>query len=96
MMRKADVLALATDDYQNRNGNYPKSDVADSIKVHIRMDDTYELTADFKNTTEDSAKQWLSKFIKRNGLELVNEIQTMQDGDYQNDWVVAYANVKIV
>ena len=52
-MRREEILALATDDYQHRRGGYPESGEADTIDVYeddwviawakVKGDNDYEL-----------------------------------------------------
>lgn len=72
---------LATDDYQNRNGNFPKSDIPTSITV---SDDKIQLS--FKSTTEKNALKFAEKFVSSNIKEKV-VMSARQDGDYEDDWV---------
>ena len=94
-MTRDDILELETEDYQHRRGNYPKSDVADSIRVEEQSYGIFEIEADFKNTSEDSAKRWLERFVEKHDLTIVKAAEACQDGDYQNDWVRAWVVVKI-
>ena len=93
-MTREDILALATDDYQHRGGDYPESDVANSIDVYERQDGTFEIEADFKNTSVGSAKRWIEDFAEDNDLTIVKPADGCQDGDYQDDWVRAWVIVK--
>lgn len=87
-MNLKELSKFETNDYQRRNGNYPKANVADSIEV---WDDgkTLEIKIDFKNTSEDAAKEWTTKWCKSNNIQFKG-IATAQTGDYHNDWVSAY------
>ena len=93
-MNTKDILALATTDYQHRDGDYPESDVADTINVYQRQDNTFEIEADFKNTSEESAKYWIEHFVKQHDLTIIKPADAYQDGDYQDDWVKAWVIVK--
>lgn len=80
-----ELKVFATDDYQNRNGDYPESDEPDTINVYKSS-----IEVSFKNTSESSAKRWLYKFLKSKGFILdEDDIYTYQDGEYHNDWVIA-------
>ena len=72
---------LVNKDFQNRGGSYPKSDVPTDI-----YDDSDGLVFAFKNTSEDSAMQWTTKYLKGLSLEF-NKIRVDQTGDYHDDWV---------
>ena len=80
------LKSFETDDYQNRNGDYPKSDIPDSISYY-----KFGLEFYFKNTSEKSAKNWVKTFCDKNGL-VPTSIDAWQDGDYQDDWVVCEAD----
>ena len=94
-MIREEVLALATDDYQHRDNNYPRSDVADSIEVYEKSDGNFSITAEFKCTSETRAKRWLENFVERKGLKIVNSAEAWQTGDYHDDWVSAEVTVSI-
>jgi len=84
------LLPLATDDYQNRCGNYPESDEADTIQVSIDS-----IVFDFKNTSINSAKRWVYRFLKDNDLDVdENDINAWQDGEYTDDWVMASVSLR--
>ena len=93
-MSREDILALATDDYQHRRGDYPVSGEADTINVYEKQDGTFEIEADFKNTSEDKAKRWIERFAEKNNLNIVKAVDACQDGDYHDDWVRAWIVVK--
>ena len=79
------LKSLATDDYQNRDGDYPRSNVADTVAVSPAY-----ISCEFKNTSENSAARWLESFLSRNGVKVnIKDIDTWQDGDYEDDWVIA-------
>ena len=79
-----------TDDYQNRNGNYPESDEPDTINIYNSNLNNASIELSFKNTSESSAKRWLYKFLRSKGFNLdEDDIHTYQDGEYHNDWVIA-------
>lgn len=93
-MNREEILALATRDYQHRDGDYPRSNVADSINVYERQDGTFEIEADFKNTSESTAKRWIEKFVEQHNLTIIKAADSCQDGDYHDDWVRAWVVVK--
>ena len=82
------LKALATDDYQNRGGNYPESGVPDVIDASRNT-----LNFSFKNTSEDAARNWVSRFLTQNGLS-AKTISAGQTGDYEDDWVDVYAEIE--
>ena len=94
MISREEILALATDDYQHRRGGYPESGEADTINVYEKQDGTFEIEADFKNTSEDRAKRWIERFAEKNDLAIVKAADACQDGDYEDDWVRAWVVVK--
>lgn len=73
--------AVATEDYQRRDGQYPKSDVPVTIDVFDN-----EAMFSFKNTSEDSARKWVINFISSKRLP-GSIIGVAQAGDYDDDWV---------
>lgn len=81
---------LNNDDFQNRKGNYPRSDIPDSIRYSHQ-----EIVFTFKNTDESTCENFVKRFMKTKEAELKipkkykPEIKTYQDGDYQDDWVQA-------
>lgn len=77
-----------TDDYQKRDGDYPKS----KIPVTVQVCDN-EIVFSFKNTSESEASKWAKKFAKVNCLD-IEECGSCQDGDYHDDWVIASIKVK--
>ena len=88
------LKTLQTRDYQNRGGNYPESDVPDSINIMTgKNNDECFVDADFKNTDEKTASRWLQKYLEEKGFK-VSSITTQQDGDYADDWVSARALIK--
>ena len=86
-----DLSGIETDDYQNRGGNYPASGVPDTIQVYGK--DNKMASFSFKNTSEDRAESWVTRYLKKLGFE-IKSISTNQDGDYQDDWVVCSVTVK--
>jgi hypothetical protein len=82
-----ELKKFETDDYQHRGGNYPRSDKPDTIQVTGT-----EIECDFKNTSQSSAERWLSGFLKQHGFTFTG-LDSCQDGDYDNDWVRAWATV---
>ena len=93
-MSREEILALATEDYQHRRGDYPESGEADTIDVYENNDSTFTIEADFKNTSEDEAKRWIERFAEKNDLIIVKAADAIQDGDYEDDWVRAWVKVK--
>ena len=93
-MSREEILALATEDYQHRRGDYPESGEADTIEVYENNDSTFTIEADFKNTSEDEAKRWIERFAEKNDLIIVKAADAIQDGDYEDDWVRAWVKVK--
>ena len=60
MLKIEDLKKLINTDYQQRKGEYPKSNIPDSISVEITPNKTnVEFT--FKNTSEDDANNWYEK-----------------------------------
>lgn len=94
-MTKEELMALSTDDYQNRDGNYPKSGIPDSIDIYDNKNGTYDVNAVFKNTSEADAKSWLTKYIQRHKLTITKPATAWQEGDYHDDWVGACVIVKL-
>lgn len=91
--QKQTLLNLQTDDYQKRGGNYPKSNVPDTIEVE-ESDNKISINCSFKNTTEGDAESWLSRKLDCIGIEDYT-IRTDQTGDYQDDWVDAYVRISL-
>jgi hypothetical protein len=89
--RKAaiDLNQFVTDDYQNRRGDYPAAGKPVSIEA-------YENTLDFsfKNTSEQMGRKWVERFAKQHDLP-IESIDSWQDGDYQDDWIVVSLAVKM-
>ncbi len=84
--------SILTDDFQKRNGNYPKSGVPDTIeKLHSSDHDGASFS--FKNTSEGEAKRWVEQFVLQRGLPIDN-IHVQQDGDYDDDWVIVTVSAK--
>ena len=91
---KEKLFSLATNDYQNRRGQYPTGGVPDTIDVFERSSKVF-IAFSFKNTSEISADRWVRNYLKNKiGVDPIN-IDTYQDGDYQNDWVVSQAKYLI-
>jgi len=82
------LKSVETDDYQNRGGNYPRSNVPDMIQTWGG-----NLSAEFKNTDERTAKAWMERFCTNNGFK-PKKVETEQTGDYRDDWVNATAIFK--
>ena len=91
---KEKLFSLATNDYQNRRGQYPTGGVPDTIDIFERNSKVF-IEFSFKNTSEISADRWVRNYLKNKiGVDPIN-IDTYQDGDYQNDWVVSQAKYLI-
>ena len=91
---KEKLFSLATNDYQNRRGQYPTGGVPDTIDVFERNSKVF-IAFSFKNTSEISADRWVRNYLKNKiGVDPFN-VDTYQDGDYQNDWVVSQAKYLI-
>lgn len=86
------LMHMSTDDYQNRKGNYPRSDMPDTIDVY-NDSETIIVRADFKNTSEQIAEAWLRRTlrVKVGGAANQARYSTSQTGDYHDDWVCAEA-----
>ena len=82
-----ELKELATDDYQHRGGNYPRSGKPDTIQVYGT-----EIEANFKNTSESTAIKWLTDYLDRKGYKF-KKVTAYQTGDYDNDWVNASTTV---
>ncbi len=85
-----ELLKLANDDYQKRGGNYPKSDIPDSIAIEINDTKTV-IEFDFKNTDDTNAIKWYehskeSKTINKFSKDYDISVTASQDGDYEDDW----------
>ncbi len=87
---KEKLFGLETDDYQNRRGQYPTGGVPDTIDVS-EHDNKVFVEFSFKNTSEISAERWVRSYLKNKVGVDPFKINAYQDGDYQNDWVVAQA-----
>ena len=84
---KEKLFSLATEDYQNRRGQYPTSDVPDTINV-FEYDNKIFVEFSFKNTSEFFADRWVCNYLKNKFDVYPFKINTYQNGIYQNDWVV--------
>jgi hypothetical protein len=97
MLKLEDLKKLINADYQTRKGEYPKSNIPDSIAVDIDSDKaTVEFT--FKNTTKDDTNTWYGKskemkIINKYAKEFYITISTQQDGDYSDDWVLLLVSI---
>ena len=87
---KERLFNLETGDYQNRRGQYPTGGVPDTIDVY-EHDNKVFVEFSFKNTSEISAERWVCNYLKNKVGVDPFKINAYQDGDYQNDWVVAQA-----
>lgn len=77
--------AIATDDYQRRDGQYPRSGVPDAIESGAFQGAPWA-SFRFKNTSPDVAQRWVESFLRQKGLRHTR-INARQDGDYADDWV---------
>ena len=81
---------FATDDYQKRNGNYPKSNMPDTINVN-QNDVGVAMYFSFKNTDETTAKRWVERKyvsqIQSKFPDVKSLVTAQQSGDYQDDWI---------
>ena len=84
---------IASDDYQNRNGNYPRENIPVSINFENKDVDKFNLSISFKNTSEEVAKKWCERNITTIDNKLNYDIKVYQDGDYNNDWIEAFIKV---
>lgn len=84
-MNEMNLERFTNEDYQNRKGNYPKSNIPVSIEAG---NDFLEFS--FKNTDEATGVKWVQRFCSNHNLETVG-IKAFQDGDYQNDWIIVKA-----
>lgn len=91
MMKKEELLVLETQDYQNRNGDYPKSGIADTVEVY-EENQFIAIEGSFKNTSEETAMKWMKNYVSNAGYT-VEKTTAFQDGDYADDWVNATAYV---
>ena len=87
-----DLKKLETEDYQNRNGSYPKSGIPDSIRVNKRGSNII-VSIEFKNTSGEQAKKWFKRNFEISQEEILN-INTEQTGDYWNDWVTLNVTIR--
>ena len=83
------LKALENRDYQNRDGHYPESGKPDIIEV-VEGDRATNVFFEFKNTSEQAASNWVSKYLTFNGFT-PDGLAAYQDGDYQDDWVTVTA-----
>ena len=87
--KEIDLKKYETDDYQNRDGNYPESDIPDTIRAYNNS-----LEFSFKNTSESAGKYWVEDFARTEGLPIKN-IESWQDGEYQDDWIMVALDLDI-
>lgn len=87
---------LETSDYQNRKGNYPRSDVPDNIDVFVDNKNLI-LNAMFKNTSEKIAEKWMRQYLmaKVGDVSTKANYSTYQSGDYADDWVTVSITFKV-
>lgn len=90
---KIDILkAWATYDYQKRGGNYPASNIPDTI-ILWEEEKTIVVTFEFKNTDEKIVEKWVRGNVAAKIGEQVKVI-VEQTGDYYGDWVTATVEFK--
>jgi len=87
-----ELKGLETDDFQNRGGSYPKCDIPDSIGV-FKKNDKITVRIDFKNTSDDKAKNWYKRNVEIHSNKILN-MTIEQTGDYWNDWVTLEVTYK--
>ncbi len=80
-----DLSQYTNEDYQNRNGNYPKSNIPVSITGSSK-----ELEFSFKNTTEEKGISYVKNFCTQKDLTPI-KIISGQDGDFHDDWITVIA-----
>jgi len=98
MLKLDDLKKLINTDYQTRKGDYPKSNIPDSIDVNI-TNNSASVEFAFKNTSEDDAN---TLYEKSKELKIINKFSkeynittsTQQDGDYPDDWVLFIVSIK--
>lgn len=85
---------LETDDFQDRNGDYPKSGIPTEMYVNKE-----EVTFSFKNTSREEVKHWIIKYLNKLHLEVDDtDVHAWQSGDYEDDWVdasISLQNIKL-
>ena len=84
------LLSLANDDYQKRDGDYPKALIPDTVRVELEKDGV-SVVFDFKNTSDSEAIEWYekskeSKVINKFKKDYDISVSTSQDGDFEDDW----------
>lgn len=86
------IKNLANDNPQNRQDDYPRSNVPDFIGVY--GDDPFTVRFEFKNTTERTAESYARNRISQiQGAKIV-KVSTYQSGNYPDDWVTSEVEVK--
>lgn len=81
-----DILSkLATNDFQNRGGRRPVSNIPVTIEAY---EDSLDFS--FKNTTEDDAMDFVKRYLIDKVPYSMKITQASQEGDYTNDWVNVY------
>lgn len=79
-----------TEDFQNRDGEYPRSGLPDTIEVYPASVTTPKvpmMIMTFKNTSIRDGVDFARGFCQRNSLP-AGRIEGYQDGDYHNDWII--------
>ena len=82
---------LITNDYQDRKGEYPKSNIPDSIEVS-EVGETIQINIDFKSTDEKSVNSWYNSsqeklVIDKFRIKFTISTKVIQDGDYKDDCI---------
>lgn len=97
MITKAEakkLVALQNDDFQNRQGEYPQSNVPDCIFVS-EWNGRLTFKAEFKNTDHETAAKWTKNFLQKNGFEIEVETRESPCSEYTNDWVTSGFTVEV-
>lgn len=77
-----------TEDFQNRQGEYPRPCRPDTIEVFESPLGTHaHMILSFKNTSIRDGVHWTKNFLRRHSLPY-KDVQGWQDGEYENDWVL--------
>lgn len=86
------LAKFSNDDFQNRHaaGDAPRPNQPDSITGHGNLSKGW-IEVSFKNTTEHDAKEIAMRTL-REVAGKASSINTYQDGDYQDDWVLVVFN----
>lgn len=87
-----DYEAIATNDFQNRHGSSPRSNVPDTIRVDA-YSHRVEMIFSFHHTRQPAAESWVANYLTAQRLPY-DEITSMQSGDYEDDWVEVMATIE--